>query len=584
MKVLFAYLNVKPHGEHYYYAGLGYIIALLREHGHDVALLPVSSSIEEAEFVECLNRTRPDLVGLSTITLQWKYAQTLARWTKQRFDIPVICGGTHPTTAPEEVIADPNVDIVCVGEGEYPMLDLVTTIEAGEDYTNIPNLWVKKPAGDIVRNEPRELIQDLDALPFPDLASFDYDRLLDLYDHTICFPTGRGCLYSCTFCLNTYLRSLFKGHGPFLRRHSPMYVMREIEHIAISYPMKRIFFEDEDFIADSRWLQEFCDLYRERFQIPFGIMTNVRKVDSTILAMLSNAGCRWIIYAVETGNEHLRRKLLRKPFTNQQIIDSFQLTKEFGILPYAFVMVGIPHETPDMLVQTRDLIERIAPGHIFVSVYFPIPSTPLGELAREEGLITDRKIETITLGKSVLDLPLLSADELETACRDLLNLNLHLTTRNCNVGYASLAELVNDDRGAYEGVNLLLEYWKLWIDYLPTLIVSDTRALRFDIKLKHDTVFRFNCGYYSHDDTINRGTVVAQYVKIGHRGNGDKEVFRRECDVGTSLSRKVVSASQSIDLSEFGDDEVTLVLGVEKAGSADDGVVAFWSNPCLAVR
>jgi len=104
--------------------------------------------------------------------------------------------------------------------------------------------------------------------------------------------------------------------------------------------------------------------------------------------MLSNAGCRWIIYAVETGNEHLRMKLLKKPFTNQQIIDSFQLTKDFGILPYAFVMVGLPHETPEMLAQTRDLIQLIAPAHIFVTVYFPIPSTPLGELAKKEGLIS----------------------------------------------------------------------------------------------------------------------------------------------------------------------------------------------------
>ena len=122
-----------------------------------------------------------------------------------------VFGGIHPTIAPEETIADPLVDVLCRGEGEGAMTDLLAALDAGADYASVPGLWVKRGA-EIARNPLRPLLQDIDALPFPDRGILAPGRLqAELYG--INMLTSRGCPFPCSYCQNEFLMDLYERLG-----------------------------------------------------------------------------------------------------------------------------------------------------------------------------------------------------------------------------------------------------------------------------------------------------------------------------------------------------------------------------------
>lgn len=198
---------------------------------------------------------KPDIVGISTNTFQWEYTKVLPDWIKEFSDIPVVFGGIHPTIYPEDVIKEKNIDMLCIGEGDYPMLELLQKLEGNEDYSNIKNLWVKDAGGKVIKNPLRKLIVDLDTLPFPNREAFGYDEILNQFDGTLIMLSGKACPYDCSFCNNGALKKIFKEQGRFVRRHSPEYVVEEIQIAVNKYDIKNVAFIDDDFrITESGYL------------------------------------------------------------------------------------------------------------------------------------------------------------------------------------------------------------------------------------------------------------------------------------------------------------------------------------------
>ena len=179
MRILFFYRGAESFG-------IEYLSAVLTQAGHQTELI-YDPGLDNNFYVspgllKKLNVPRklvrkardfsPDLVAFSSITNLYPYIKDMARALKAELKMPAVIGGIHPTVLPELVLQEDCFDIVCRGEGEYALLELADRLEKGEDITDIENLWVKDSQGVIHKNEQRPLIQDLDALPFPDKDLF----------------------------------------------------------------------------------------------------------------------------------------------------------------------------------------------------------------------------------------------------------------------------------------------------------------------------------------------------------------------------------------------------------------------------
>ena len=140
-------------------AGIRYISAALQREGFDTLILFLRDWIhnrlsmpkdEEIELaLDILAKQKPKIIGLGFMSSLYPIAKEVTRRIKERFpNIPIIWGGIHPTSAPEECIQD--VDYVCVGEGEQAIIDLCNALYTGAEDTDIPNIWANKD-GEILR-------------------------------------------------------------------------------------------------------------------------------------------------------------------------------------------------------------------------------------------------------------------------------------------------------------------------------------------------------------------------------------------------------------------------------------------------
>jgi radical SAM superfamily enzyme YgiQ (UPF0313 family) len=190
------------------YLGVMYISSILKKHGHMVEMFIVTNNEEKA--IEEIISLEPDLVGFPCMTGVHRWALSFAGKLKKRTPCRVIFGGAHPTYFPD-VINEPEIDIVCRSEGEYPTLEIANKIDKGLDFSDTMNCWFKSN-GKIIKNELRPLIQNLDELPFPDRELY-IKKYPYLKRSQRVFIGGRGCPFDCAFCFNHALTKLYKNKG-----------------------------------------------------------------------------------------------------------------------------------------------------------------------------------------------------------------------------------------------------------------------------------------------------------------------------------------------------------------------------------
>ncbi len=373
----------------YSYFGVMSISALLKKNGHDTELVMVT---EVDKAVSEILEIRPDIVMFSTLTAtgDFEWSLEIARNVKEvNKEILVVFGSLHPTLFPEETMANAAVDIVCRGEGEFPMLALCDQLNKGSDHTQIPSLWARS-AGGIVRNPQGELIGDLDLLPFPDrdlYQKYGYFNNLDSID----VIAGRGCLFSCSYCMNTTLKEMSKGKGKFVRKYTPEYMIRELEEVKAKYKPKSFTFVDELFTANKGWVKEFAAKYKERIGLPFVCSVTADTIDDETASWLAQAGVFRVCMGIETGNEEMRIKLLNKHLTNVQIEETAVRLHKYGIKFLTSNIVGLPGESVDNAFETIEFNRKIKTDFVYFSVFQPYPHLPITKKMEEEGTLDPMK-------------------------------------------------------------------------------------------------------------------------------------------------------------------------------------------------
>lgn len=419
MKICFVYPDiegVEQYGFRKFYHGIGYISSCLKIAGHDTSLIYLEDILSKSEFARKIENISPDLIAFSSTTNQFEFVQTYAFYAKEIIpNIPIIVGGAHPTLSPNSVLKDTNIDFVCIGEGEYPLVDLANIIEhnkgKNKDYRIITNIWTKY--GEEIIRTPLRPLNNLDVLPFADRELFNFEEILSHNNGSADIMASRGCPYNCSYCCNHMFKKTFTGLGKYVRFRSVSNVLEEIKELNKSYNINNLNFQDDVFTLDHNWTRTFCKEYKKEFDIPFWINTRIDRVNEEIIKDLANAGCSGIRVGIESGNEELRKKILKRDMTNEEIRNFFALTKKYDLETYTCNMIGIPGETSEMIDETIQLNHEITPNYLQFSVYHPYPMTELHDLCIKEGYYNgEESLLTYYDRKSVLKLPTLTQEDI----------------------------------------------------------------------------------------------------------------------------------------------------------------------------
>lgn len=389
--------------------GIACLSAYVKKYGHKADLYNAGKMVkrewtnfeydDENGLVKKIKDFEPDIIGITAMDTNFSFVLTLSSIIKKNFEIPIIVGGPHATISPDECISHEQIDMICVGEGEGALLDLMNAIDKKKDYSKIKNIWIRK-SGTIIKNVLRPLIQNLDSLPFPDRGLFDFED-------TEQFMTGRGCPYTCTYCINHKLIALYPGQS-IVRFRSIKNVFKEIKEVDTKKRIRHIIFNDETFTLIKKRVVEFCKLYEKGIGIPYSVQTRANAVDEEIMTALKNSGCYIVDIGVENANEDLRNKVLRRNMTNDQIRKAYKYAHDAGIMTFSFNMIGIPGETRKTIIDTINFNKELKTERRQYSIYFPLRGTDLGELCYDKGYVKE-KPERDYFIKSFLNLPTMSS-------------------------------------------------------------------------------------------------------------------------------------------------------------------------------
>ncbi|MCQ9205350.1 MAG: B12-binding domain-containing radical SAM protein [Omnitrophica bacterium] len=354
--------------------GISYIAAVLKKNNFIVDLIDLDLEREKFKNIyEIMASYRPDLVGISGLTIQMENVYYIAKVIKKiSKKIIVVTGGPHPSSLSEQTLkeAGGNIDIVVAGEGEFTLLDIAMD-KPWEQIEGI--LYIKD--GKIYGNKKREPISDLDSLPFPArdmLAIKKYRGWGPLRESpTTHLIASRGCPFDCIFCSETAV------FGRNHRRRDPKRVVDEIEHLIKEYGMREVSFYDDLFTLNKKWVISVChEIIKRNIKLDWKALSRVDTVDYEVLSYMKKAGCRIIFYGIESGSQKILDNI-RKSQTVEQNLTAARLTKKVGIEMFAFFMIGNVGETQSTIYQTIKLARRIKPRYYQFTIARPDPGSYL---------------------------------------------------------------------------------------------------------------------------------------------------------------------------------------------------------------
>lgn len=360
-----------------------YLAAVLKKEGFELQVL--DEDPYKTDIISRVKEFNPDIIGISFLTPCYSRAHFIIKSLKKILPQKIYCaGGVHTTVLPKEVLLDFGLDFCIIGEGEETLLEVCKKIRDKEDYYDTEGICFSKD-GEVVITPLRELIKDLDSLPFPATELLDFRKYLAppglirglAMNRTTAIMTLRGCPFICSFCgsKNVYRR--------VMRYRSIESVVDEIKLLIKNYKIKGLFILDECFTLNRERAFKLCDELK-KMNIKWGCQTRVNLVDEEVVKKLKESGCIEISYGVESGSEKIL-KILKKGTIPEMDIKAFDLCRKYGVRTTANFMVGNPYEDREDLEKTFKLAKRLKATYTVFHITTPFPGTELYDLAIKEG-------------------------------------------------------------------------------------------------------------------------------------------------------------------------------------------------------
>lgn len=336
-----------------------------------------------------------ELIAISSRAISINKAIQLNKYLS-KLDVPVVLGGSHATCAPYDCLKE--FEIVCIGEGEEAMLDLVRRIKDNKNIYSTKNFWFKKN-NKIIKNPVRPLIANLDDIPLPDYDSNNQYTLspnekglikLDsislplcerqIYYQNTAFIFGtRGCPFNCTYCINSSYKKIYKKNGKIIRIRSTKSVIEEIRYLRKQFPkLKQVDFFDDDFlIRDIEEIKKFSEDYKKNVGMPFVIYGTPRSISDGKIKLLMKAGLKTILVGVQSGSAYVNNKIYKRNINKNQIIESSKILHKYlksGVPPIYDLIINNPLERKCDILDTINLLFDLPTPFIIAShslVLFP---------------------------------------------------------------------------------------------------------------------------------------------------------------------------------------------------------------------
>ena len=374
-------------GGAYFPHGLLSIAAVLLRDGYDVSICdPYVMRMGCDEFRRYLEKNKFDVIGLGNCyTSQTdNYFLTAKTCREVLPDAKIGIGGAHPTIFPKETLERcSDIDFVIKGEGEFPFLELIRTLEKNNpELLKIQGLIFRNEDG-IHVNEPYPGIENADDIPIFPYHLLPVKKYVPPPSNYKKLPTygmliQRGCPYKCVYCD-------VRIHGKKLRQMSVQRAIDEIKFLRDNYGMKGIIFHDSIFTIKKQWIMEFCqELINQKVGVVWTCYTRADAVDEELCKIMKKAGCWSVAFGIETANQE-SLNLIKKNIKVEKIIQGIDAVKKAGLEVIGSIILCLPGEDEAMVKNTIYFVKEMDLDVVVFFMPVPFPGTELYEICKKEG-------------------------------------------------------------------------------------------------------------------------------------------------------------------------------------------------------
>ncbi len=385
-----------------YVTGLKYIAANVRAHGHDVKILFLPGYLEaelHPEILKFIADFKPDLIGISLMSIEFYPAKNLTRLLKNAFDVPIVWGGVHALIKPDKCIR--YADYVCTGEGEHVTVSLLTHLETEHGTVpEISGLW-SKSNGEIITQPDAPPEMELDRFPMQEyLPMYFYGyhnnriynfsinenlfRQYALYGGTChMLVSTRGCPFKCSYCGNA---AFVKVYGKKVRERSVSDVIAEMREVIKNPYVLYMNFQDDCFFTHSmEWMEEFCSGYKKHIKLPFIVRVIPSMMDREKMLMLKDAGLCWIVMGIQSASDRVNYDVYDRRIKFDSVKAAAEVISETNTAPFYEMIVDNPYETEEDMMTTINAMASVKKPYIGSLAHLTFfPGTPLAERAAED--------------------------------------------------------------------------------------------------------------------------------------------------------------------------------------------------------
>jgi len=402
-----------------YHSGLASIAAALKVQGYNVRVKYFCSEDQHDEIINEIIEFQPSVVGFTTVETQFGYVQDLSLFLKTKYACVTVVGGTHITLWPNAMLEKNSAGLDCGmrGECEETFVELIQKVEKGEDYHQVDNVCYKDlKTGTLVQNPLRPLLQDMRYMPHPATEVFDYQGIIDEHQVAL-FHFNRGCPYPCTYCSAQNLALQYGKIKDGMRLRPVDNAIEEIKLTIERYNIPQdtlLLFTDDLFTLNKEWLYEFLPRYASEIGRPFWSTARSNTASDEQFDRLKSSGCNTVMMAIESGNDFVRNKIMKRNISKKVLFRSFELANKYDLKTCSSCVIGVPEETPEHIEDSLDVVAQLGVTQKGINIFYPYQGTPLRKVCDDNGYLpVEFSVGVKERRDSILKLPTITKEEIQ---------------------------------------------------------------------------------------------------------------------------------------------------------------------------